>query len=600
MSNKLQNILDDLHKGLASADATGKLAPFFQETYAIDHTAARSQTKTEVMIVEDILMDPLHIDTWFSTINGLMFSSPVKTTFKVEFYLLSQMGKELDITLKAPAAASMFPATFKLKDPNNQKLADVIKAQLSQPTVSQSGYLRVNPLFFWQMVEHTLPDDITPSATNPDFIDFVNRWINELMLHEVNHHLNGHTVFSIPSYSPLKPQLANEYAQHTFALGQFKAHSEHELANILEDFGINDYLNKFMRWSSNTPSLFTTGVASLNPAVEQGAHGISVQPSVTARELTDINISIFDRYQAFTDSDIQVENESGQSQSASQDESSESSESQDESQDESTLDEIVATLTQDISDNTDSDAHSASESASEINKEIAKAQLSNSLKDAQGATGSQPGMLGSDYTRALEPGTKAKPLPKLSVKLAKLRRQLNNKAAVNWSMPHQVLTDRLDIHRIEKQPAPAAINVWVDTSGSMSDEELNNLMTLIIANYVTSAKATPIIVHAVSVGAVGEPIELRSKNDLKKLTNLGLASNGGTDFDYVISQLEAGAHIILSDFEWMDTDVSNNIAVITNPNKKILWVNTYVSDSTVLTQLRALKQVVLNLSDYTY
>lgn len=596
-NSKLQKILDQIHQALGSDEATGKLTPFFRETLNIDHTNSRAQTFDEVMIVEDILLDPFDINTWNSTIDGLMFSSPIKRSQKAEYYMLSQMTNVVDITMSAPAAAAMFLQKKQLKDPNNQKAIEIFKAQLDQSSNSQTGYLLINPVFFWKIVEDQLPDSIVPSATNPLFIQFVERYINELMLHEVNHHINGHTILQTNSYSPLKPELQSQYASHDFALGAFKASSPHDLANIIEDFAINDYLTHTMNWPTSKDSLFVTGVSSIDPAIDMGPHGISKQPSASTSELTDIDTSVFERIQKFTDSDINILDQSQNSQDNNEGTSSDSNQS-----DPSTLKQILDELTSSVDNNSDSDAHSASEGQSDIDKEIAQSQLSNAIKNAEESTGSQPGMQGADYNRALNPGTKAKALPKLSIKLTKIRKAFNNSYHVNWSMPHQILTNRLDLHRIEKDPQNSHIDVWIDTSGSMAEDELTRLMTLIIANYVVSAKKTPIIIHPVSYGAVGDEIPMSSSKDISKLKSVGLASNGGTDFHDVLAELQPGAHIIMSDFEWSTTDVTDNIATLSSKDKKILWINT--SDSSysqdVVDAIKSTNQILINLSDYEY
>lgn len=593
-TSKLQKILDTFHQQLASDDATGKLAPYFRETLNIDHSVSRNQTFDEVMIVEDILLDPFDLNTWQSTIDGLMFSSPIRHTQKTEYYVLSQMTKITDITMDAPAAAAMFLIKHSPKDPNNTDAAKILQAQLDQPGNSQTGYLILNPLVFWQIVEHSLPDTIKPSATNPQFIQFVERYINELMLHEVNHHINGHTILSTPSYSPLKPELTAKYNEHKFALGQFDAESPHSLANIIEDFAINEYLLNHMNWPASKDSLFVTGVSTIDPAINAGKHGLSTQPSITSDTLSDIDTSVYERIQAFADSDINIED-------SSQDDDDDNGKNGTPSQP-STLDELVEALTSSMQNNSDADMHAASDGQSDIDKEIAQSQLSNSIKHAQDATNSQPGMQGADYNRTLNPGTKAKVLPKLSIKLAKIRKAFNNSYHVNWSMPHQILSNRLDLHRIEKDPQNRHIDVWIDTSGSMNQDQLNRLMTLIIANYVLSAKKTPIIVHPVSFGAVGEPITMSSRADVEKIRTVGLASNGGTSFEEVLAELEPGAHIIMSDFEWASSDVTNNMATLSNKDKKVLWINTsngYYSDE-VLDAIKSTNQLLIQLSDYEY
>ena len=593
---KLQTALDSILKMLADPEKPGRLTPYFKEVFELDHTTARSQTSAEIMIVEDVVKDPFHIDTWNSMIDGLMFSSPIRHSARVEYYILAQMAKHVDITLKAPAAAAMFLLRHITKESTPDDVQNLINAQLGQPFESQSGYLIINPIVFWQIVEHALPADITPSIENKSFIDYIEKLINELMLHEVNHHINGHTIMQSKDYSPLKPELITQYQDHKFALGKFKASSPHDLANIIEDFGINQYLLHSMNWPIELPSLFASGVSTIDPAVEQGNHALSKQPSTDADFLENIDLSAQERIQSFTDSDIQIEDD----------------DDEDESQENggdgigagTTLDELAQALTSAVEANGSGDAHAASENQSQIEQEIAQSQLSGSLKDAESATGSQPGMQGADYHRTIDPGESAKTLPKLSLKLAKIHKMLTNTYHVNWTMPHQVLNNRLDLHRIEKDHQKSPINVWLDTSGSMDDDELSRLLTLIIANYVTSTKKTPIILHTVSYGEVEDPITLTSKNDIAKLKNVGLGSNGGTSFLEVLRDLEEGPHIIMSDFEWSSEDIVDNKANLINPNKNFLWINTSHEenfvDASSMSIIKKTRGAYICLTDYEY
>lgn len=595
-TQKLQTILDQIHQTLASDESVGRLTPYFRETFNIDHSAARKQTESEIMIVEDIALDPLHLDTWISTIDGLMFSSPIRNDEQVEYYLLAQMKKMVQLTLNAPAAAAMFiPKNNKKKDISKTAI-EIINEQLNQPSNSQSGYLFINPLFFWKIVEDILPDTIEPSSTNKTFIDFVEKLLNELMLHEVNHQINGHTIMSNENYSPLKHELISKYESHKFALGLFEASSPHALANIIEDFAINEYLKNSMKWPiSNLPSLFEVGVSTLNPYINVSEHALNKQPSTTSDILSDIDSSVYERIQSFTDSDYGIRSDNIKN--------PDNIPISDQNKDISTLKEIIDLLVSAVDNNGSGDAHAAGSDASDIDKEMASAQLSGSLKDAEESTGSKPGMQGEDYNRAINPSEKAKPLPKLAVKLAKIRRILSNNNHVNWTMPHQVLTNRLDLHRIEKDTQRQPIDVWLDTSGSMSEDQLNRLMTLIIANYVVSTNKTPIILHTVSFEEVGDPIQITNRNDLSKLKSIGLASNGGTSFDSVLNNLQAGRHIIMSDFEWFDNDVSNNIDVLTRPDKSILWINTDKSfgfNNQTIDKIKKLPTTYLKLSDYEY
>ena len=141
LQSKTQTMFDAIHEKLSADDATGRLTDYFKETYALDHTVARSQTTTEVMIIDDVIADPFHIDTWFSYIQGLQFSSPIRSQFAMEFYLISMMSTIADIALQAPAAATMFnitPQTIKNISPGATHL-DVIEKNLDKATSSQSG-----------------------------------------------------------------------------------------------------------------------------------------------------------------------------------------------------------------------------------------------------------------------------------------------------------------------------------------------------------------------------------------------------------------------------------------------------------------------------
>lgn len=563
LQSKTQTMFDAIHKKLSADDATGRLTDYFKETYALDHTVARSQTTTEVMIIDDVIADPFHIDTWFSYIQGLQFSSPIRSHFAMEFYLLSMMSNIADIALQAPAAATMFnitPQTIKNISPDATHL-DVIEKNLDEATSSQSGYLIINPLQFWKIVENILPDDMVASVENPLFVTFIDKLLNELMLHEVNHHINGHTIQLSDTYSPLKPELEATYREHKFAFGKFTAPDEHALHNIVADYMINSYLDSHITWpETGMPSIFDIGVSDRNQAVNETAHGLDAQ-SVARNLLQDVELSSYERIQAFTDSDILIKDEPEEdTQNNSNDDSS-------------TLSKLVQQLAGITQNYSDADAHANVENVSEIDKEIAKAQIRESISEATETSGKEPGLQGEDYRRTVSITKTSAKLPKLSVKLAKIKRQFSKQQRVNWSMPHQIMSKRLDLHRIEPEPLSPEINVWIDTSGSMSHDEISGLLSLIISNYVDNKKTSPLIIHQVSYDEIGEPILVTNKHDIQKLKRDGLSSNGGTSFNNVLANLPMGRNIILSDFEWDETDISDNVDHLSNPEMKNLWIN---------------------------
>ena len=563
LQSKTQTMFDAIHEKLSAEDATGRLTDYFKETYTLDHTVARSQTTTEVMIIDDVIADPFHIDTWFSYIQGLQFSSPIRSQFAMEFYLISMMSTIADIALQAPAAATMFnitPQTIKNISPDATHL-DVIEKNLDEATSSQSGYLIINPLHFWKIVENILPDDMVASVENPLFVTFIDKLLNELMLHEVNHHINGHTIQLSNTYSPLKPELEATYREHKFAFGKFTAPDEHALHNIVEDYMINSYLDSHITWpQTGMPSIFDIGVSERNNAINETAHGLHEQ-SVARNVLQDIELSSYERMQAFTDSDILIEDEP------------EKDKQNNSNDDSSTLSELAQQLADSTQNYSDADAHAKAENVSEIDKEIAKAQIRESISEATETSGKEPGLQGEDYRRTVSITKTSTKLPKLSVKLAKIKRQFSKQQRVNWSMPHQIMSKRLDLHRIEPEPLSPEINVWIDTSGSMSHDEISGLLSLIISNYVDNKKTSPLIIHQVSYDEIGEPILVTNKHDIQKLKRDGLSSNGGTSFNNVLANLPMGRNIILSDFEWDENDISDNVDHLSNPEMKNLWIN---------------------------
>lgn len=563
LQSKTQTMFDAIHEKLSAEDATGRLTDYFKETYTLDHTVARSQTTTEVMIIDDVIADPFHIDTWFSYIQGLQFSSPIRSQFAMEFYLISMMSTIADIALQAPAAATMFnitPQTIKNISPDATHL-DVIEKNLDEATSSQSGYLIINPLHFWKIVENILPDDMVASVENPLFVTFIDKLLNELMLHEVNHHINGHTIQLSDTYSPLKPELEATYREHKFAFGKFTAPDEHALHNIVEDYMINSYLDSHITWpQTGMPSIFDIGVSERNNAINETAHGLDEQ-SVARNVLQDIELSSYERMQAFTDSDILIEDEP------------EKDKQNNSNDDSSTLSELAQQLADSNQNYSDADAHAKAENVSEIDKEIAKAQIRESISEATETSGKEPGLQGEDYRRTVSITKTSAKLPKLSVKLAKIKRQFSKQQRVNWSMPHQIMSKRLDLHRIEPEPLSPEINVWIDTSGSMSHDEISGLLSLIISNYVDNKKTSPLIIHQVSYDEIGEPILVTNKHDIQKLKRDGLSSNGGTSFNNVLANLPMGRNIILSDFEWDENDISDNVDHLSNPEMKNLWIN---------------------------
>ena len=203
--------------------------------------------------------------------------------------------------------------------------------------------------------------------------------------------------------------------------------------------------------------------------------------------------------------------------------------------------------------------------------------------------------------RHTRPATKTSAkLPKLSVKLAKIKRQFSKQQRVNWSMPHQIMSKRLDLHRIESKPLSPDINVWIDTSGSMSHDEISGLLSLIISNYVDNKKTSPLIIHQVSYDEIGEPILITNKQDIRKLTKSGLSSNGGTSFHQVLEDLPLGRNIILSDFEWNEDDIYDNVEHLSNPEMKNLWINSSEFSNTdwMANLLNNKSNIIIQLQNY--
>lgn len=581
MIDNYQKKADKAHEELATTE-NNPLGQYFIDTFNLDHSENRRLTNSEVMVVEDLVKDPFHLATWVNVLQNQMLiaEKSLKNTYSVEMYLMSQLDIRPDFTLRAPAAIAAYLPGTKIDDDD----------QLNNP--SGKGYLIINPLQFWQMIQNSKYE--YKSLDDPKFIKMVESFITTLMLHEIAHHVNGHTLSITKTMTPINPI---QITDHQFALGAMEINDPSNALNIIEDIEINDNLQPHIKSVfSDVPSILEQGLTGDSQDLNMGPHGFPQQPSFTLDTIHNDNMTTFDKLQAYTESDLQI-----MTPPQSQSQNNQQNSDQNSDQQPSKLDEMVAQAQ--AQGMTAEEIRQLADSLSEDQKEALQQAMDDNIENATDKVGQNPGSAIADYNRRVELRNAKTTLPSLPMKLAKIRKLLDSQTRVNWAMPHQILSERLDLHRIEKTPV-VPLHVWIDTSGSMSGEDLGLILGLLQKNYLSKKNGNTLILHTVSNEETGDPVTIRSKADITKYVAKGMASTGGTSFHDTLGSLPDGRHVILSDFEWFNADVTDNLPFLKDASKRsILWVDTstmpaYNNDVTDI--IKKLPTTYIALRDYEY
>lgn len=540
----------------------------------LDQAEAKDNEKIpNGLIVEmsDVLEHPFDEGIWHRFINALTFlvrHKPYYLKVISNINLIQQFNIEIIDFIEAPMAVSLLNQSDLLKSTD-----DVEIDYHQQPT------LFVNPKALWTMMIDVYKGQITSNEQN------IFDTIIGLIVHETYHILRGDLIRGC-KYHYASPEANERYARALEKQPLDFEISGHpvevsdlgELQNILSDASINadiimNVSNEFFPTKLQKASITPLSTTDAFQKIIDFSKGD--QPKVTKPFKTTMDFGIQSTAQFFDDGfDFKKKQYSilEMLDAQSDDDDSEgNNEGDNEDDNESGDSEGEKGESDSDGDNnsnpplSDSDIqnkhNNATENTSEDNMDNAASKINNLVNvannEAQNETNGQGQMMSPDgeLQERVVKIQKAKALPKLDKKVKSIIKDFNSKKRLNWHRRHIAYPNRLDMAHHEKLITDGGFYAYVDVSGSISDELVSNLFSIL---YET-VKQEPCYLYIFASTMVDEPLEITRKssiNDIFEFINdhpLDIGTNFEPVFEHITKTSE-NKHAIFSDYLFDDAE----------------------------------------------
>lgn len=144
---------------------------------------------------------------------------------------------------------------------------------------------------------------------------------------------------------------------------------------------------------------------------------------------------------------------------------------------------------------------------------------------------------------------KAKKLPRFDFKVQGILKDFNTMKQLNYNFRHIAYPTRLDMCRYQPSHIEKGFHVYMDVSGSVSDEIINSIFNILVA----TTKEEPAYLYLFASSMSSEPLEIKRNTSLKTVTDFIQSEDigFGTKFTPLLENItvhQNEKHVIFSDY----------------------------------------------------
>lgn len=525
-----------------------------------------------ILEFDDLFKHPFDESIWIRFVDSLSFllrSESYYTDVLASINIIQQLNIKITSHIDAPMAISLVDIDSMLSDNDDIKV-----------DYKKKPYLYINPITIWSVFVSIYDGVINDENKNGMF-----RTIVYMLVHETYHHLAGH-LLQETKYHYTSPKKDKEY-EATLKSEPFKINLNgtedeitdiHELINILQDASINaDILNQNpLAFPENLQSKSISPLSMTDTFTDLLKQAREYQKINTKfNEPIHYNIQSVDDF--FNDKTA-VRNkqyailEILKAKSENNDDNNDSGDDdQSDDSDDSSSGNGKGNGSGDSNNQNDGSNNNDSGKLSDGDiKRKNENALSNNSKDdldniatrmnsmvnvansnAQAeSNGKAKGVeISGDLKERIIEIQKAKKLPKLDKKVKSLIDDFNNQKRLNWNRRHIAYPTRLDMAYHEKIPTPQGFYAYLDVSGSVTNELLQNLFSILYEN----SKEEPCYLYVFATTMTKEPLEVTKRSTIDDILkyindgNTGYTTNFENVFEHIAKTKEY-KHAIFSDY----------------------------------------------------
>lgn len=540
-----------------------------------------------ILEFDDLFKHPFDESIWIRFIDSLSFllrSESYYTDVLASINIIQQLNIKITNHIDAPMAISLVDIDTMLSNDNDIKI-----------DYKKKPYLYINPVTIWSVFI-----DINEGIINDKIKNDMFRMIVYMLVHETYHHLAGHLLQETKHHytSPKKDKeyeaaLKSEPFKINLDGNENEIRDIHELLNILQDASINaDILEqnpqafpeKLQSKSISPLSMTDTFIDLLKQAKEYQKTNTQFYEPIhyniqSADDFFNDKTAVRNKQYAILeilkaksennddDNDSGDNNESNDSDDSSSEngEGNGSGNSNNQNNDSNNNDsgklsdgDIKRKNENALSNNSKDDLDNI---ATRMNN-IVNVANSNAQSESNGRAKSVE--ISGDLEERIIEIQKAKKLPRLDKKVKSLIDDLNNKKRLNWNRRHIAYPTRLDMAYHEKIPTPQGFYAYLDVSGSVTNELLQNLFSILYEN----SKEEPCYLYVFATTMSEKPLQITKRSTIDDILkyindeNVGFTTNFENVFKDIVKTKEY-KHAIFSDYMF-------NILEYTNYRKEII------------------------------
>lgn len=540
-----------------------------------------------ILEFDDLFKHPFDESIWIRFVDSLSFllrSESYYTDVLASINIIQQLNIKITSYIDAPMAISLVDIDSMLSDNDDIKV-----------DYKKKPYLYINPITIWSVFVSIYDGVINDENKNGMF-----RTIVYMLVHETYHHLAGH-LLQETKYHYTSPKKDKEY-EATLKSEPFKINLNgnekpitdiHELINILQDTSINaDILNQNpLAFSENLQSKLISPLSMTDTFTDLLKQAREYQKTNTKfNEPIHYNIQSVDdffndktavrnkQYAILEILKAKSENNDDNNDSGDDDQSDDSDDSSSGNGEGNGSGD--SNNQNDGSNNNDSgklsdgDIKRKNENALSNNSKDdldniatrmnSMVNVANSNAQAE-SNGKAKGVeISGDLKERIIEIQKAKKLPKLDKKVKSLIDDFNNQKRLNWNRRHIAYPTRLDMAYHEKIPTPQGFYAYLDVSGSVTNELLQNLFSILYEN----SKEEPCYLYVFATTMSEKPLQITKKSTIDDILkyinneNVGYTTNFENVFRDIVKTKEY-KHAIFSDYMF-------DISEYTNYRKEII------------------------------
>lgn len=572
---KLKEVLDE-------EDLTPSVLQWFDTI-----EAKENETIEEGLILEfsDVMEHPADPQIWkrfIDSLNYLIRTEPAYAKEIAPVALLQQLKLEITPRLDAPMAVSLLSTKQLIQRKPKYK-------------IKQKPLLLINPLVLFMMLIRDHHDDFTNT-------DKLFKHVLFILIHETYHVSRGDLILNVKSHygskkvaeeyelaMQKKPIIFNNDEQDPITSNEpikrgFPTNDIFSLNNILMDASINETIVNHIDSGLIKKESLENNVSRLSVAKSFERAINSDYDINSVDDFFDDNIPVYKKQYAVLDKHVKDTKDLPIPPAKSNSKNNNSQDGGEQNDSGSSSGSNTPDENEDGSGNGGSDdeqnengniskgdilkKHSdLNENQSEEERDDVVADVENLINTSNNAASEESN--GKSFN--IEPSNglrlkilerhKAKALPKFEFKVKGIIKDFNTMKKLNYNLRHIAYQKRLDICRTQKIPFDAGFHSYLDVSGSVTDEVINNIYNVLIA----TTKDEPTYLYLFASGMSSKPLEIKRNTPYEEVEDFIQNEDVGfgTQFCHLLDNIAEHnneKHIIFSDYCFSDDEFTKEHA----------------------------------------